>query len=149
MTSLALLALPLLLASPPADDRALGVAAEVPTVDEGHFIGTAERVFLDWGSASRVLRARAAKEASAAAHAPSTNPESPAEAVSVGETHAERPSVYTSTKPKKKRALDSLSNLARIFAGGLAKAPSPMTVTPLPHFEQRDDDAARVGDPLP
>jgi len=154
MTSLATLALPcLLLASPPADDGGLGVVGDVQSVDEGHFIGTVERVFLDWGAAGRVLRARAKHELSMMPVTPreifaASNDDDRASTWADAADAAQPAPLYTSPPKAKRRALDSLSNLARVFATGLAK-PRPQRAAPPPNFEDRDDDARQFTKHLP
>lgn len=155
MTTLAVLALPcLLLSTPPVDEPAVAVSAAHRSNDEGRFVGTPDRVFLDWGAAGRVLRARAKHELSSMPLTSSTpfvalrmagHPSTWIDAADA----VNAPPPYTSPPKAKRRALDSLSNLARVFATGLAKPRPQRRATPLPTFEDRDDDARQFTKHLP
>ena len=170
MTPLALLAIVLLPfaaetpeppAAPPLPSSSTPAASR--TVDEGDALhADRDRVFLDWGAESRVLRMRAKRpspprgddvlssrlvlssgEPVSASREPHTSDVEPVHAVTNPEKRAPRaPRV-------KKTVLQSLSTLAEMLAGGHPRRTSASSAsgTPLPHFDARDDETRRVGHP--
>jgi hypothetical protein len=166
MSSLAFIAFVLPIASTFPDAAGTDIPSSSAPIDSRTDAGDAlhadrARVFLDWGSEARVLRLRASQKSQTSAEKDAVGRLVLASGEPVLASAAQSP-VAATTPPSalpmkhvpraprvKKTALQSLSALAEILAGGRVRraAASSANGTPLPHFEARDDDTSRVGYP--